>query len=52
MDIRIYRTEQEIGEAAGKIYVDYINENPSCVLGFATGACGQYGALLCQYVRG
>ncbi len=38
MDIRIFKTEQEIGEAAGKIYVDYINENPSCVLGFATGA--------------
>lgn len=38
MDIRIFKNEAEIGAAAGKLYVDYINANPDCVLGFATGA--------------
>lgn len=38
MDIRILKNEAEIGAAAGRLYVDYINANPECVLGFATGA--------------
>lgn len=38
MDIRIFKNEEEIGIAAGQLYVDYINENPDCVLGLATGA--------------
>ncbi len=38
MEIKIFNNEKEIGEAAGSFYVDYINANPACVLGFATGA--------------
>lgn len=38
MDVRIFKNEQEIGAAAGQLYVDYINANPNCVLGLATGA--------------
>ena len=38
MDIRILKDEKEIGAAAGQLYVDFINANPDCVLGFATGA--------------
>ncbi|MBR6939361.1 MAG: glucosamine-6-phosphate deaminase [Clostridia bacterium] len=38
MEIRVYRNEKEIGEAAGKIICSLVNEKPDCVLGFATGA--------------
>ncbi len=38
MEIKVYKNAEEIGKAAGQLYVDYINANPSCVLGFATGA--------------
>lgn len=38
MDIRILKNEAEIGAACGQLYVDFINANPDCVLGFATGA--------------
>lgn len=38
MEIRTYRNEKEIGEAAGKIICDFVNSKPDCVLGFATGA--------------
>ncbi len=38
MDVRIFKNEEEIGKAAGQFYVDYVNENPECVLGLATGA--------------
>jgi len=38
MEIKIFKNAEEIGKAAGQLYVDYINANPSCVLGFATGA--------------
>lgn len=38
MEIRILKNEEDIGAAAGKIFCDYVNENPDCVLGFATGA--------------
>lgn len=38
MEIRTYRSEKEIGEAAGKIICDFVNSKPDCVLGFATGA--------------
>ena len=38
MEIKIFNNEKVIGEAAGSFYVDYINANPACVLGFATGA--------------
>ena len=38
MDIRIFKNEAEIGEAAGKLFCDFVNEKPDCVLGLATGA--------------
>ena len=38
MEIKIFKNAEEIGKAAGQLYVDYINANPDCVLGFATGA--------------
>lgn len=38
MDVRIFKTEEEIGAAAGKMFCDFVNGKPDCVLGFATGA--------------
>ncbi len=38
MEIKILKDENEIGAACGQFFVDYINANPKCVLGFATGA--------------
>lgn len=38
MEVRIFKNELEIGEAAGKIICDFVNSKPDCVLGFATGA--------------
>ena len=38
MDIRIFKNEAEIGKAAGQLFCDAVKENPSCVLGLATGA--------------
>ncbi len=38
MDIRIFKNEAEIGKAAGQLFCDIVKENPSCVLGLATGA--------------
>ena len=38
MEIRILQNETEIGEAAGSIICSFVKANPSCVLGFATGA--------------
>lgn len=54
MDIRILKNEAEIGAAAGKLYVDYINANPDCVLGFATGASPvpTYNYIVDEYQKG
>ncbi len=54
MEIRILKNEAEIGAAAGKLYVDYINANPDCVLGFATGATPvpTYNFLVDEYNKG
>lgn len=54
MDIRIFKNEAEIGAAAGKLYVDYINANPNCVLGFATGASPvpTYNYIVDEYNKG
>lgn len=54
MDIRILKNEAEIGAAAGKLYVDYINVNPDCVLGFATGASPvpTYNYIVDEYKKG
>ncbi|NMP36771.1 MAG: glucosamine-6-phosphate deaminase [Clostridiales bacterium] len=37
MDVRIYQTAAEIGEAAGEVFVQQILDKPDCVLGLATG---------------
>ena len=54
MEIRIFRNEAEIGEAVGKLYCDFINANPDCVLGFATGATPvpTYNYIVEQYNAG
>lgn len=38
MEIKVFKTEDEIGAAAGKMFCDFINSKPDAVLGFATGA--------------
>ncbi len=54
MEIKIFENEKEIGEAAGRFYVDFINANPSCVLGLATGATPLpvYGYIAEKYAAG
>lgn len=38
MVIKTFKTAEEIGVAVAKIFTDAVKENPSCVLGLATGA--------------
>lgn len=38
MDIKIFKTAEEIGVAAAKLFTDEVKSNPNCVLGLATGA--------------
>ena len=38
MDIRIFKTAEEIGVEAAKIFTDKVKEKPDCILGLATGA--------------
>ena len=38
MEIRIFKTAEEIGVEAAKIFTDAVKSNPDCVLGLATGA--------------
>ena len=38
MKIHVLKTADEIGEAIGKIFCDFVNEKPNAVLGLATGA--------------
>ena len=38
MEIRIFKTAEEIGVEAAKIFTDAVKANPDCVLGLATGA--------------
>ncbi len=38
MDIRIFKTAEEIGVEAAKIFTDKVKEKPCCILGLATGA--------------
>ena len=54
MEIKIFENEKEIGRAAGQFYVDFINANPSCVLGLATGATPLpvYGYIAEKYAAG
>ncbi len=37
MNVQIFDNEKQIGEAAGKIFCDYINAKPQSTFGFATG---------------
>ncbi len=54
MDIRIYKNDAEIGKAAGKLFCDFVNEKPGCVLGLATGATPvpTYNYIAEQYAAG
>lgn len=38
MEISIFKSAEEIGAAVARIFVDEVKNNPSCVLGLATGA--------------
>ena len=38
MKVCIYKTAQEIGEAAGQLFVETVQKKPNAVLGLATGA--------------
>ncbi len=38
MKINIFKTAEEIGVAVAKIFTDEVKNNPTCVLGLATGA--------------
>lgn len=38
MKVTVMDNPQEIGKAVGKIFTDAVKENPSCVLGLATGS--------------
>ncbi|MBQ2902761.1 MAG: glucosamine-6-phosphate deaminase [Clostridia bacterium] len=54
MDIRIFKNEAEIGQAVGKLFCDFVNEKPDCVLGLATGATPvpTYNFIADQYAAG
>lgn len=38
MEIKVFKTPEEIGSAVASIFVDEVKNNPTCVLGLATGA--------------
>ncbi len=38
MEIKIFKTAEEIGVEAAKIFTDAVKANPNAVLGLATGA--------------
>ncbi len=38
MDIKVFKTDSEIGKAVAKIFTDTVKKNPDCILGLATGA--------------
>lgn len=54
MEIKVFKTEEEIGAYAGQIFCDFINSKPDCVLGFATGASPvpTYKYIIEQYNKG
>ncbi len=54
MEVRVFRNAEEIGQYASKIICDYVNANPSCVLGLATGASPvpTYSAMIAEYEAG
>ena len=54
MEIRIFKNEQEIAQAAGKLFCDAVNAKNNCVLGLATGATPvpTYNYIADQYAAG
>lgn len=54
MEIKIFKTAEEIGAAVAKIFTDEVKKNPSCVLGLATGATPipTYKNIIATYEKG
>ena len=54
MDIRIFKNVEEIAVAAGQLFCDTVKNNPSCVLGLATGATPvpTYNYMIKEYEAG
>ena len=54
MEIRIFKNEQEIAQAAGKLFCDAVNAKNNCVLGLATGATPvpTYNYMISDYEAG
>ena len=54
MDIRIFKNEQEIAQAAGQLFCDAVKAKPECVLGLATGATPvpTYNYMISEYEAG
>ena len=54
MDIRIFKNEQEIAQAAGQLFCETVNAKPDCVLGLATGATPvpTYNYMIGEYEAG
>lgn len=54
MVIKTFKTAEEIGVAVAKIFTDAVAENPSCVLGLATGATPipTYNNIISTYEKG
>ena len=54
MEIRIFKNEQEIAQAAGKLFCDTVNAKNNCVLGLATGATPvpTYNYMISEYEAG
>ena len=54
MKINIFKTAEEIGVAVAEIFTTAVKENPSCVLGLATGSSpeGTYAQLIKWFDKG
>ncbi len=54
MDIKIFNSPEEIGSAVAEIFINEVKNNPSCVLGLATGASPvpTYKAIIKAYEDG
>ena len=54
MEIRIFKTADEIGVAVAEIFTSEVKNNPSCVLGLATGATPipTYKNIISTYEKG
>ena len=54
MKVKVLKTAEDIGEAVGNIFCDFVRENPEAVLGLATGASPlpTYTYMAEQYSKG